>query len=53
MNKHVYNLSILAGVSLVGIGIGLHDLGAGLATAGALVIALTLFGAFLSTRSRG
>lgn len=45
MNRHVYNGSILAGVLLVSAGAGMVYLPAGLITAGALVLALTLVGA--------
>lgn len=39
----IYNLSVAAGVAMVGVGIGLHDVGIGLATAGVLIIALAVF----------
>lgn len=45
MTPVVYNASILAGVGLVSVGAGMVYLPAGLITAGALVLALTVFGA--------
>ena len=53
MNRYVYNISQLVGVALIGAGIGWHDIGAGLAAAGCLVIALTVYGVEVSRRSRG
>ena len=38
MNRHVYNLSILAGVVLVSVGAGMVYVPAGLITAGVLVL---------------
>lgn len=53
MNKHVYNVSILAGVSLVSIGAGMVYLPAGFIAAGLLVLALTLASAAAASRGRG
>jgi hypothetical protein len=39
----VYNVCMVAGVTLVGYGVALHDLGAGLSIAGALIIGLTIY----------
>lgn len=43
ISNNVHELLALLGVALVGVGIGLHDLGAGLAVAGALLIGLVIF----------
>lgn len=53
MNKHVYNLSILAGVCLVSAGAGMVYLPAGFITAGLLVLVLTLASAAAAARGRG
>ena len=54
MNKWVYNSCVGAGVAAVGVGVGASwTWSVGLATAGALVIGLTVFGAWLSMRSAG
>lgn len=50
MNRHVYNVSILAGVSLVSVGAGMVYLPAGLITAGVLVLLLTVFAALIARR---
>ena len=50
MNKHVYNASVLAGVALVSVGAGMVYLPAGLITAGALVLVLTVASAVMATR---
>jgi len=50
MNGLTYNISMLAGVSLVGVGVGMVNLPAALVTVGALVIGLTLTGAYLAGR---
>lgn len=47
MNLLVYNISLLCGLLLVAVGIGLWSLPAGVAAAGALLIALTLFNAYV------
>lgn len=44
MNPIVYNLSMLAGLLLVSVGVGLWSLPGGLVTAGVLVIAITVYG---------
>jgi hypothetical protein len=48
MTPIVYNASLLVGVLLVSIGAGLVYLPAGLITAGALVLVLTLASAYLA-----
>lgn len=48
----VYNVSVAAGVTLAGFGVGLHDVGAGLAVAGALIVALSAYVAHLRMRGR-
>jgi hypothetical protein len=51
LSKFIYDLSLLAGVLLVGIGVGLlYGIPVALVTVGTLVIALTLIGAWLSKR---
>jgi hypothetical protein len=45
MNKHVYNASIMAGITLCSVGAGLAYLPAGLIVGGVLVLALTVSGA--------
>lgn len=42
MNRHVYNASILTGVTLVSIGAGMVYVPAGVITAGVLVLAMTI-----------
>lgn len=49
MNKHVYNVSLVAGWGLVSTGVGLIHLPAGLITAGTLLLGLTIHGARLAT----
>ncbi len=51
MNRHIYNVSILAGVALVSVGAGMVYLPAGLITAGVLVLLLALVGANLASRT--
>ncbi len=52
MTQIVYNVSLALGVLLAAIGAGLQwGLAAGLMTAGALVIGLTLYGTELTRRS--
>lgn len=53
MNTTVYNLSLLVGLLLVGVGVGLWNLPAGLVVGGALLILLTIFNALLVARMRG
>jgi hypothetical protein len=50
MNPTVYNLSLLAGLGLVGGGLALVSVPAALVSVGVLVIGLTLFGARLASR---
>lgn len=45
MNRHVYNACMLIGWALISGGAGLVYLPAGLIAGGALLLALTLFGA--------
>lgn len=52
MNKWVFNGSMLAGLVLVGVGLGLmYGLGAGLAATGALLIGLTMYGAHAAAKA--
>lgn len=51
MSARVYNTALLAGVLLVSGGAGMVYLPAGLITAGALVLALTVFGARIAGRA--
>ena len=45
MNIIIYNISTTAGVAMVGAGIGLaYGIGQGLAAAGLLLLALTVYG---------
>lgn len=48
MNRHVYNVSMLAGWGLVSVGAALVHLPAGLVVSGGLLIALTMYSASLS-----
>jgi hypothetical protein len=50
MSPIVYNLALLAGVVLIGAGVGLQSIPHALVVVGALVIALTLFGAMVASR---
>lgn len=52
MKKIVYNTAVSVGVLLLGAGIGMHDIGAGMAVAGAVILGLTVFGACISDRTR-
>lgn len=47
LNQYAPQLLSLVGVVLVGVGVGLHDLGAGLSVAGVLVIGLVVFSILL------
>lgn len=49
MNIKTFNLAIAIGWLLIAVGVGLHDIGAGMAIGGALALALT----FLSARLFG
>lgn len=40
---NVNELFALIGVALIGVGVGLHDLGAGLAVAGAVLVGLIVY----------
>ena len=42
----IYNLSMLAGLSLIGVGVAMVSIPAALVTVGVLIISLTLFAAF-------
>lgn len=46
----IYNTSVGAGTLLITIGIGMHDLGAGLALGGAVMVGLAIFGAQVRAR---
>lgn len=50
MNKNIWNVSILVGVSMVGIGLSLISIPIGLSVTGALIIGLTIYVATLSAR---
>lgn len=51
MNPIIYNLCMLLGVALVVAGVGLlHGVAVALVVAGALLIGLTMFGAWMTTR---
>jgi hypothetical protein len=52
MSKSVYNFAMLTGTSLIGGGVAMVSVPAALVTVGALVIGLTLAGAYLSGRAR-
>jgi hypothetical protein len=45
--EQAMQLTATAGVVLVGVGVGMHDMGAGLAVAGLLMIALVVFSVLL------
>lgn len=54
MNRWVYNISVLLGVAMTGVGVGLMaGIGAGLAVSGVLVVALTVFGASIAAKAPG
>jgi hypothetical protein len=53
MNRHVYNACMLCGWALISAGAGLVYLPAGLITAGALLLVLTLFGARMAAMAGG
>lgn len=50
MKAKTYNISLLTGIGLIGGGIGMVNIPAALVSVGALVISLTLFGAYMSGR---
>ena len=53
MTPRVYNTAIAAGILLAAAGVGLWNLAAGVATAGALILAFTVYGVErLGTRGR-
>lgn len=52
MNAKTYNLSMLTGVMFIGAGVAMVSVPAALVTVGALVIGLTMLGAYLSGRKR-
>lgn len=52
MNRHVYNVALALGVILVSVGAGMVYIPAGVITAGAMVLGLTLLGAVLSRGDR-
>ena len=51
MNVLVYNLSLVAGMLLVSVGVGLWSLAGGMVAGGVLLIGLTIFNMLL-TRTR-
>jgi hypothetical protein len=50
MTPTVYNLSLLAGLALIGAGVAMVNVPAALVTVGASVIGLTLFGVAMSRK---
>jgi hypothetical protein len=50
MNMITYNVSLLAGLVMIGAGVALVSVPAALVTVGALVIGLTLTGAYMSRK---
>lgn len=52
MNAKTYNLSMLTGVMFIGIGVGMVSVPAALVTVGAMVIGLTMLGAYFTGRKR-
>jgi hypothetical protein len=50
MNRHVYNIAIAAGILLTSVGAGLWDIGAGLVTAGVLILGFTVYAVRLLSR---
>jgi len=50
MNALTYNLSLLAGLALIGAGLALVSVPAALVAVGVLVISLTLFGAHIARK---
>lgn len=50
MNALTYNASLLAGLAMFGGGVAMVSVPAALASVGALVVALTLLGAFFSRK---
>lgn len=52
MHRYVYNGSLALGVMLTSVGAGLVYVPAGLITGGALLLALTIFGARLAAGGR-
>lgn len=53
MTLLTYNLSLLIGLLLTAIGIGLWNVAAGLAAGGLLLIVLTIFNFMLFARAKG
>ncbi|WP_164982169.1 hypothetical protein [Burkholderia pseudomallei] len=53
MNALVWNLTLIAGVTLIGVGVGLSDgVPRALIVVGALVLVLNVVTAFVATRGR-
>lgn len=50
MNMLTYNISLLAGVAMIGAGVALVSVSAALVTVGSLVICLTMAGAYMSRK---
>lgn len=50
MNAIIYNVAVVVGLVLVGVGIGLRSVPDALTVVGALVLILTTYGAHLATR---
>lgn len=53
MNRWVYNICMLLGLMMLGVGVGVQfGIGFGLAVAGAVLIGLTFAGALIASRGR-
>lgn len=53
MNLKIYNISLIVGLVLVGLGVGLWWIPAGIAITGALLIVLTLINVMMFSRVGG
>ena len=52
MNPIVYNLALVIGVALIGVGIGMQSIPRALVAVGVVIILLNLFTALIATRKR-
>ena len=50
MTQTAYNAGLMAGIAMIGAGVALVNIPAALVTVGALVIGLTLLGAFMARK---
>jgi len=50
MKTLVYNMSLLVGLGLIGAGLALVSVPAALVTVGALILGLTVFGAYIARK---